>query len=107
MCREHADRRSTSWRFRDRRTHVSRLQLVVAPFDILARIDRMREVREQNGTAPVGPLTYVPEAAMIIAYEIENAVRRCVQRLGHRLVAAYDVCPSTSVALRDRTNLPT
>jgi hypothetical protein len=70
--------------------NVSRLQLVVAPFDILARVDQMRELGDAKGKVTVGPLTYVPEVATIIAREIENAVGHSVQRLGPRLVAAYD-----------------
>ena len=90
--------------------NVSRLQLVVAPFDILARVDRMRELGDAKGKVTVGPFTYVQEVATIIAREIENAVGHSVQRLGPRLVAAYDASVDPSAGKptpKDAATVPT
>jgi len=88
--------------------NAARLQLVVAPFDLLARIDRMRGLGVDTGPANTGALSYMPEVATIIAQEIESAVGHCVQRLGPRLVAAFDArlgsadAPATDAATISR-----
>jgi hypothetical protein len=87
--------------------NAARLQLVLAPFDILARIDQVRELGDAKGKANVGPLTYVPEVAPILARELEIAIDRCVQRLVPRLVAAFDatVASAGAPATRDASTV--
>jgi hypothetical protein len=82
--------------------NAARLQLMVAPLDILARIDQVREVGESKGQASVGPLTYVAEVAPLIAHELETAIGHSVQRLGPRLVAAFDVSITSTGAQTHR-----
>lgn len=80
--------------------NATRLQLALTPLDIFARIDQVRELGEPTTTS--GPLTYVPEVAPIIARELETALRHSVQRLGPRLVAAFDASSALqTTAARD------
>lgn len=80
--------------------NATRLQLALAPRDIFTRVDQIRALGEPTATS--GPLKYVPEVAPIIAQELEAALALSVQRLGPRLVAAFDASPALqTTAARD------
>lgn len=79
--------------------NATRIRLALAPLDIFARVDEMRELGDPTPTS--GPLKYIPEVAPIIARELEAALVQSVQRLGPRLVAAFDASPALQSSAGD------
>ncbi|HWO22261.1 MAG TPA: hypothetical protein VNO30_26060 [Kofleriaceae bacterium] len=92
-------------------TLVRELERLLAP-GLWKRIDEVRPIDPPELKTvgdPEGPYEYVPEAAIVLARDLEKVIASATTRLGPRIVAAMDVLPHLAPVCeaRDASILPT
>jgi len=90
---------------------VWELERMLAP-GLWQRIDAVRPMDPPDSKhvgAPEGPYDYVPEAAIVVARDLEQTIASAMARLGPRIVAAIDAVPRAIEVCeaRDASLLPT